>query len=104
MKNCLPKTSTVDNEQGIAAKLYNTTLQGISYLAEKAGSESSTGTVDSSYIGNQVTKLGKEIEKWEEKLEKREDKHYAKFTAMETAIYKMNAQSAWLTTMLGSGS
>lgn len=104
VKELFTKTSSVDNEQGVAAKLYDTTLKGITYLVEKVGSESSPGTVDSSYIGKQLTKLGKEIERWEEKLVAKEDKHYAKFTAMEKAIYKMNTQSAWLTSMLGPGS
>jgi flagellar hook-associated protein 2 len=48
--------------------------------------------------------LGTEIEDWEEKLKKKEDKYYAKFTAMEKAIYKMNIQSGFLTNMLGSNS
>ena len=104
VKDLFTKTSTADNEQGIAAKLYKTTVDGISYLADKASSDSSTSTVDSSYIGKKLTKLGTEIKDWEKKLKKKEDKNYAKFTTMEQAIYKMNAQSSWLTSMLGSSS
>jgi flagellar hook-associated protein 2 len=73
-----------------------------SYIADKAGNATSTGTVDSSIIGKKISKLSDEIDDWEERLKKKEDKYYDKFTKMEMAIYKMNTQSSWLTTMLGS--
>lgn len=101
VKKLFTKASKDRNEQGVAAKLYQSALDGISYIAGQAGSASSTGTVDSSFIGKKITKLSSEIENWETKLKKKEDKHYHKFTEMEKAVYKMNAQSSWLTTMMG---
>lgn len=97
-------SSTTSSQQGVAVQLYNTTVKGISYLADKAGSDSSTSTIDSSYIGKQLTTLGTKITDWEKKLKTKEDKYYKKFSDMETAIYKLNAQSTWISSMLGSSS
>jgi len=101
VKKLFTNSSTVSSQQGIAAKLYKTTVSGISYLADKAGSDSSTSTFDSSYIGKQLTKLSDEIEDWETKMDKKEDKYYSKFSSMEQTIYLMNTQTSWITTMLG---
>lgn len=100
VKELFTNSSTVNSEQGLALGLYKTTTNGISYLAGKAGSDSSTKTVDSSYIGKRLTKINVEIEDWEKKLDDKENRYYDKFTTMESIIFKMNAQSSWLTTML----
>ncbi len=102
VKELFANSSTVSSQKGIAVKLYTTTVNGISYLADKAGSDSTTSTVDSSYIGKQLTKLSDEIDDWETKLDKKEDKYYAKFSSMEQTIYLMNTQTSWLTSMLSS--
>jgi flagellar hook-associated protein 2 len=102
VKQMFTSSSTDDSKKGVAVKVYEKALSGITYIADKAGNATSTGTVDSSIIGKKISKLSDEIDDWEEKLKKKEDKYYDKFTKMETAIYKMNAQSSWLTTMLGS--
>ncbi len=36
-------------------------------------------------------------------MAKNEDRYYAKFTAMETALSKLNSQSSWLASQFGSG-
>lgn len=41
------------------------------------------------------------IKKWEEKLKKQEDYYYKKFSAMETALSKLNSQSSSLSGLLG---
>lgn len=41
------------------------------------------------------------IKKWEEKLTEQEDYWYNKFSAMETALSKLNSQTSSLTSMLG---
>jgi flagellar hook-associated protein 2 len=104
VKAMFTNASTNVNQQGIAVQLYNTTVSGVSYLVDKASTDSSASTVDNSYIGKQLTKLASQITDEQTNLQTKEDKYYAKFTAMETAIYKMNAQSACLTSMLGTSS
>lgn len=42
------------------------------------------------------------IKKWEQKLKEQEDYYYKKFSAMETALSKLNSQSSSLASMLGS--
>ncbi len=41
------------------------------------------------------------INKWQEKLEAKEDYYYSKFSAMETALSKLNSQSSSLSSLLG---
>lgn len=41
------------------------------------------------------------IKKWEEKLQKQEDYYYNKFSAMETALAKLNSQTSSLSSLLG---
>lgn len=41
------------------------------------------------------------IKKWEEKLQDQEDYYYNKFSAMETALAKLNSQTSSLSSMLG---
>ena len=102
VKRLFTTSSTTDNRDGIAVRVYEATVNGISYLADKAGSDSSTSTVDDSYIGTRLTKVNDEIEDWETKLDDKEDQYYAKFTTMESIIYKMTVQSSYLTSMLSS--
>lgn len=42
------------------------------------------------------------IKKWEDKLQDQEDYYYKKFSAMETALAKLNSSSSALTGLLGS--
>ena len=42
------------------------------------------------------------ITKWQEKLQEQEDYYYEKFSAMETALAKLNSQSSPLSGLLGS--
>lgn len=41
------------------------------------------------------------IKKWEEKLQEQEDYYYNKFSAMETALAKLNSQTSSLSSLLG---
>lgn len=43
-----------------------------------------------------------EIEKWQEKLQKMEDKYYDQFGAMETAMAKMQQQQSYLASLMGT--
>ncbi|MPN42126.1 Flagellar hook-associated protein 2 [bioreactor metagenome] len=84
--------------------MYEAVTNGIKYIADKAGSESSLSTVDNSYIGKRLTELKEDIEEWEDRLEDIETRYYNQFTAMETFINQMNTQSSWLASMFSSGS
>ena len=42
------------------------------------------------------------IKKWEEKLQDKEDYYYNKFSAMETALSKLNSQTSSLLSLFGN--
>ena len=44
-----------------------------------------------------------QISTWEDKLKDLEDKYYKQFSAMETALAKINSQSSSLAGLLGTG-
>ena len=44
----------------------------------------------------------KQIKQWETKLADMEESYYSKFTAMETALAKLQSQSSSLSGLLGS--
>lgn len=92
--------SSKTGEKGIAARLYEAAVKGITDLTDKAGSD--TSSTDLSLIGKRLTALDKKISAWEDKLEDIENRYYNKFTQMETFIAKMNSQSSWLSSIMGS--
>jgi flagellar hook-associated protein 2 len=98
------KSSDVSNEKGLAVRLYDNLNAGIKQLSDKAGSESTYTTVDSSVLGKKITEYDEQISEWETRLQDIEDRYYKQFTAMETALNKLNQQSSYLTQMLSSSS
>lgn len=82
----------------------------ISYIMERAQTDitnkagSSSTTEDESTLGTRMGKLNDYIAKQKDRLEILEDRYYAQFSAMETALAQMESQSSYLTSMLsGSG-
>ncbi len=49
-----------------------------------------------------VTNANNRLDQLEDWLEKNEQKYYARFTAMETALAKLNSQTGWISSMLGT--
>lgn len=69
----------------------------------KATSLSSTYTVyNDKEMASEYSDYTDLIKKWEEKLQAQEDYYYDKFTAMETALSKLNSQTSSLSSMFGS--
>lgn len=87
---------------GIGLLTYDALTKDISLINSKAGS----GDVlyDNSYISQAILRLEESVSEQQERLKKLEDRYYAQFTAMEKAIQKANAQSAWLSQQLGQSS
>jgi|LSQX01.1.fsa_nt_gb flagellar hook-associated protein 2 len=94
-------TNAGENGEGIAVRLYDSVLNGIQYLSDKAGASFSTSSVDDSYIGKRLKEVNLDIAKWETRIQDIENKYYAQFTALETMINKMNSQASWLTQFTG---
>jgi flagellar hook-associated protein 2 len=89
-----------DDVDGLADLLYHQSTSGITSLTNRAGSASSK--IDTSYLGKEMERIDKSIARWEERLENLETRYWAQFTAMETALYKLNNQSSWLEQQLAS--
>ncbi len=72
-------------------------------LVERAGNEKVSTDV-SSDLAKKISELETRYSTLLDKMNDTEDRYYAKFTAMESALSKMNAQSSSLAGMLGGSS
>lgn len=52
---------------------------------------------------NQIKGYEDEIDKWEDRLLEMEDRYYKQFSAMESAMAKLNSQSSYFASMMGMG-
>lgn len=107
------------NETGLVQRLYDDLVSGMKETIRHSGpGEDSTLFRDVqgnmlmdfvtkhsniSVIGKDLTSLNSRIAREEELLIRKEDRYWARFTAMEKALAKMNEQSSWLMSQLGSG-
>lgn len=93
-------TSTTDpTKKGIAIRMYDNINTAINNIYVKAGNAFTTSAKDSSTIGKSLRDVDTQILDWTIRLADIENSYYKKFTAMESAINKMNAQSASLTSL-----
>ena len=89
------------SQKGIIVKVYDRLNTAMIRLVEKAGAEGFVGYFDSSLIGEQLKRIDKRIEEANDRLTQIEDRYYRQFTAMESALNRMNSQSAWLAQQAG---
>ena len=69
----------------------------------KASSISSAYTIwNDKSLATEQEEVEDQIDKWEEKLDDLKDKWYSKFSAMETALAKLQSQTSSLSSLLGS--
>lgn len=86
------------SKKGIAARLYDKILLGGGKLTSKAGA--STSYYDTSTLGLELVGIAASITKMNKRLSDIESRYYARFTAMETALSRLDSQSAWLSQQL----
>lgn len=95
------------NESGIFSRLSDVLNKNLSKVGKKGalinlvGSPTDTFTGDTDY-SKRIKALEDKIEKMEDSLSDEENRYWNQFTAMESALAKLNQQSAWLSNMLGS--
>ncbi|MGG1760683.1 flagellar hook-associated protein 2 [Bacillus velezensis] len=87
-------------EQGIARRLKDTLNKMQTQISKQAGTESSVST--SFAIGKSLNEIETNISNMKTKLDDIETSYYKKFSALDTALEKLNSQSSYLTSMLGS--
>lgn len=99
-------TTDTDAKPGIAIQIqelikYNVGTYGTSgVLIEEAGMPDSS-TSDSNYISLKMEEYDNKMEKLKKDLEKERERYWNQFTALEKTLSNLNAQSSWLTDMMG---
>ena len=102
------KSKRYSNE-GLAGRLSDIlndnirTVGGKGRLLEKAGIQGDT-TEYTSLTYKQIDQYDNDIDALVNKLNDKEDRYYAKFTALEKYISQMNVQSSWLSSQFSSSS
>ncbi len=91
----------------VTAKFTSGTTAGfaarVAAVADTA-SNKYTGTITSAITGRgtSITRIQASIDDWDQRLALRRTTLQQTFTALETALSKMNSQSSWLTSQLGA--
>ncbi|MEI7025656.1 flagellar filament capping protein FliD [Paenibacillus sp. y28] len=82
----------IRSEKGIFQRLYESADSVISSITKAAGT-TTNGYDNVAYsLGKQIHDIENQIDVWEDKLVKKEDRYYTMFSAMEKAISKGNSQ------------
>jgi flagellar hook-associated protein 2 len=89
-------------QDGIAVRLYEAVNAAMTLITGRAGSGSSFRD-SASTISKELGVLERRIRAWEGRLQDQEARYYKQFSAMETAIQQLSAQSAWLAQAFGGG-
>lgn len=94
------KDGATSSEQGIARRLRDTLKTAMTDITDKAGKTTSVNNTFT--LGKVLNNYASQITRFEDKLKLIENRYWARFTAMETAINKANSQSTYLTSMFSS--
>lgn len=104
--------STRYNESGLGQRLYDIIQDNIRTTRSNSGQKGSllekagiTGDITDSqnFLSTQIDDYSDRIDDFIRKLNDKQTAYYNKFSAMETALNNMNAQSSWLSQQLGQG-
>jgi flagellar hook-associated protein 2 len=97
-------------EEGLAYRIYDILQDNIStyrdnsgykgFLIEKAGLEGDSSEY-TNYLYKEISEYDEEIYDLYDKLAVKEERYYAQFTALESALSKLQSQANYITSMLG---
>ncbi|MCY7783403.1 MULTISPECIES: flagellar hook-associated protein 2 [unclassified Bacillus (in: firmicutes)] len=90
--------SSAYSEKGIMKRIGDTLKSTVKSIEAKAGN-STMGTNDYS-IGKNLNTISTDITKMQDRLNTIENRYYTKFSAMDSAIQKMNEQASYLSQLL----
>lgn len=90
--------SSAYSDKGIMKRIGDTLKSTVKSIEAKAGN-STMGTNDYS-IGKNLNTISTDITKMQERLTAIENRYYTKFSAMDSAIQKMNEQASYLSQLL----
>ncbi|WP_276731620.1 flagellar hook-associated protein 2 [Bacillus sp. (in: firmicutes)] len=90
--------SSAYSDKGIMKRIGDTLKSTVKSIEAKAGN--STMGADNYSIGKNLTTISTDIIKMQDRLNTIENRYYTKFSAMDSAIQKMNEQSSYLSQLL----
>ncbi|MFC4811611.1 flagellar filament capping protein FliD [Paenibacillus sp. GCM10023250] len=90
-----------ESQEGIAVTMYNRVDNLLSSLMKEAGRVNGSEADLTTALGKQIVDLEAKINAFNDKLNKKEDDYYRRFSAMEQAVANGNAQLSWLSQQLG---
>ncbi|TLS36615.1 flagellar filament capping protein FliD [Pseudalkalibacillus caeni] len=88
--------------EGIGERLYSSINESIDKLGKKAGTPG-TSLVDNSVLSKRIKDIDERMRDWEDRLTRIEDRYWRQFTALETAMNRMNQQGMWIQQNLFGG-
>lgn len=91
-----------NSQSGIATRLYNTFQEASEKVVTEAGVTTSTDADTKSNLAKQIAEYNKQMTALNSRLQDTEDRYYAQFNAMETALQKLSQQSSWLAQQFSS--
>ncbi|WP_370223791.1 flagellar filament capping protein FliD [Cytobacillus sp.] len=97
--NLFAADGTASGEKGISRRLRDSLTSSISTITERAGSGTKTNSQFT--IGKNLDSINTRIKDMEARLVEKEDRYWKQFSAMETAMQKMNEQMNYLMSQLG---
>jgi len=111
--NLFTKHGDTEATKGLSHRLYDIIQDNIrttrdtsgrkGLLLEKAGVEGDVSEF-TNYLTNKMDDYDDRIESLIDVMSRKEDEYYNMFARMEAAISRMNNQSSWITSQMGSGS
>lgn len=99
--------SSEDDTPGIAVQLKEILVKNVGVagtsglLIEEAGMSNGL-TADKNYISEKITDYDEKMEELKKDLAAERQRYWNQFTALEKSLNQLNAQSSWLTNMLGN--
>ena len=93
-----------DSQDGIAVRMYDTLKAAMDKIVSAGGVSAGVSDDTKSVLAKQINQYTKDMKALNERLEDMEDRYYAQFSAMETALTKLASQSSWLSQTFGSSS
>jgi flagellar hook-associated protein 2 len=94
------------SESGVFGRISDIISKNLNTVGKKGALIELVGSPDGSYKGQtmyskRLDDIQDRIDSMEEKLITQEDNYYKQFSAMETALSKLNSQSSWISSMMG---
>ncbi|WP_282154555.1 flagellar filament capping protein FliD [Cytobacillus gottheilii] len=99
--NLFAADGPTSGEQGIARRLRDSLSNSITTITQRAGNGMQTNSQFT--LGKNLDEVNSRITDMEARLVEKEDRFWQQFTAMETAMQKMNDQMNYMMSQLGMG-